>query len=39
MMVIGWHEGKGMLDLTPLEFEAIDGAWVVIIRGEKVIGL
>ena len=38
-MIVGWQEGKGLLDLTPLEFEAVESVFMVTIKGDKILAI
>ncbi len=38
-MVVGCLEGKYVLDLTPLEYEAVDAAYLVVVGRGKVVGV
>lgn len=35
-MLVGCFEGKHILDLTPLEFEAVETVFLLTVGGEKV---
>jgi hypothetical protein len=39
MLVVGCLDGKYVLELTPLEFEAVEAAYLVVVGGGKVVGV
>jgi hypothetical protein len=39
LLLVGCYGGKYMVDLTPLEFEAVEAVFLAVVKGEKVRSL